>query len=88
MATGHGNTPAAWTGVGVALIGCLVSAIGCVWSSQFWLFWVGLAIVVIGAVLGGVLSAMGLGSARDNRQRHPGASPNPSAPARPIDDQV
>ncbi|MGN6089051.1 MAG: HGxxPAAW family protein [Actinomycetales bacterium] len=88
MATGHGSTPAAWTGVGVALFGCLVASVGCVWSDQFWLFWVGLAIVAIGAILGGVLGAMGFGAARDTRQRHPGAQPKANAPSRPIDDQT
>ncbi len=59
-AVGHGNSPAAWTAVGVIVLGSLISAIA-VPFSLIWLFWVGIVVIVIGAILGKVLSAMGFG---------------------------
>lgn len=61
MADSHGSTPAAWTAVGVMFLGFLVSGIAVPWEKP-WLFFVGLAVVVVGAVLGKVMSMMGLGS--------------------------
>src|SRR5689334_12215249 len=56
----HGQSPAAWTAVGVVMLGALVMAIAVVIDSV-WLFVVGAVIVVLGAVSGKVLSAMGFG---------------------------
>ena len=61
MSASHGNTPAAWTAVGVMFLGFLISGIAVPWEKP-WLFFVGLAVVVVGAVLGKVMSMMGLGS--------------------------
>ena len=60
MSDNHGNTPAAWTTVGLVLLGFLVGSIGLViysWPT----FWVGVVLVPIGAVAGIVLSKMGHG---------------------------
>lgn len=59
-AVGHGNSVAAWTAVGVILLGALISALALPFA-LVWLFWVGLVVIVIGAVLGKVLTAMGFG---------------------------
>jgi hypothetical protein len=57
----HGNTPAAWTAVLVILVGFVVGGIGLVVGS--WLtFWVGVALVPIGAIVGKVMQRMGMGA--------------------------
>ncbi len=56
----HGQSPAAWTAVGIIMVGALVMAIAVVIGSV-WLFVVGAVIAVLGAVSGRVLSAMGFG---------------------------
>lgn len=57
----HGNTPAAWTGVTIILIGFVVGGIGLVVSSML-LFWVGVALLPVGAIAGKVMSMMGMGA--------------------------
>ena len=69
MADSHGSTPAAWTAVGVMFLGFLVSGIAVPWEKP-WLFFVGLAVVVVGAVLGKVMSMMGLGSTVTYKDGH------------------
>lgn len=57
----HGNTPAAWTGVVLILVGFTVGGLGLVVGS--WLmFWIGVAIVPVGLVAGKVMQLMGLGA--------------------------
>ena len=60
MSASHGNTPAAWTAVGLMLVGFLISGIALPLSMP-WLFFVGLAVVALGAVAGKVMSMMGMG---------------------------
>ncbi len=61
MSAHHGNTPAAWTAVFVILVGFLVGGIGLVVGS--WpTFWVGVALVPIGGIVGKVMQKMGLGA--------------------------
>jgi hypothetical protein len=56
----HGNTPAAWTAVCVALVAFLVGAVGLVVGS--WVtFWVGVALLAVAAAVGKVMQAMGMG---------------------------
>ncbi|MCF2527174.1 HGxxPAAW family protein [Yinghuangia soli] len=55
-----GHTPAAWIGVAVILTGCVVAAVALP-MAQAWLFWLGVGIAALGAVLGKILSLMGLG---------------------------
>jgi len=57
----HGNTPAAWTGVTLMLIGFVVGGIGLMVSSML-LFWVGVALQPIGLVAGKVMAMMGMGA--------------------------
>ena len=57
----HGHSTAAWAAVGVILLGSLVMGIAVV-VAFVWLFFVGALVVVVGVVLGKVLSAMGFGA--------------------------
>jgi hypothetical protein len=61
MTAHHGNTPAAWTGVLIILLGFIVGGIGLVvgnWPT----FWVGVALAPIGIVVGKVMQMMGMGA--------------------------
>lgn len=57
----HGNTPAAWTGVTIMLIGFTVGGLGLVIGNMT-LFWVGVALQPIGIVVGKVMAMMGMGA--------------------------
>lgn len=60
MAAGHGNTPAAWTAVGVAMLGFVVGSIALLRvPTQMTLLWVGLVIAAIAFPLFLVLSRLG-----------------------------
>jgi fatty acid desaturase len=61
MSNSHGHTTAAWTAVAIIFIGSLISAVALplAWA---WLFFVGLGVMVLGAVVGKVLQMMGLGN--------------------------
>ena len=57
----HGNTPAAWTGVGIVLVGFVVAGLGLVLTS--WpLFWVGVALGPVGGIVGLMMARMGYGA--------------------------
>lgn len=57
---GHGNTVAAWTAVAIITIAFVVGTLAVILAN--WpMFWVGVALVVVGAVAGKVLSMMGFG---------------------------
>ena len=56
----HGSTPAAWTAVIIITLAFVVGTLAIILGN--WpLFWVGVAMVVIGAVAGKVLAMMGMG---------------------------
>lgn len=57
----HGSTPAAWTGMGVALLAFLVGGIGLLIESMP-VFYVGVALAVIAVIAGGVMSRIGMGA--------------------------
>ena len=57
----HGHSVAAWTGVGIILVGSALASWAVVATSQV-LFWIGIAICLIGAVAGKVLSLAGYGA--------------------------
>ncbi|MFJ5777265.1 HGxxPAAW family protein [Streptomyces sp. NPDC093094] len=57
----HGHTPAAWTGVIIAFIGFTVAGAFMVMDNPL-AFWGGMAIVVLGGVVGVVMRSMGLGA--------------------------
>ncbi|GAA1874552.1 HGxxPAAW family protein [Lapillicoccus jejuensis] len=56
----HGHSTAAWTSVGVILLGGLISSLALIFPSAFF-FWVGVAVMVVGAALGKILSMAGYG---------------------------
>jgi len=57
----HGNTPAAWTGVMIILVGFVVGGLGLVIGSET-LFWVGVALLPAGVIVGKIMQKMGLGA--------------------------
>jgi uncharacterized protein DUF6704 len=61
MTASHGNTPAAWTAVTVMFVGCMISGFALPLDLP-WLFFVGLGVIVLGAVVGKVMSMMGMGN--------------------------
>ena len=63
-ADSHGNTPAAWTGVSVAMIGFLVAGIGLMLRPiDLTVFWIGMAILPISIIVWQVMEKMGMGAA-------------------------
>lgn len=66
MADNHGNTPAAWTAVAVAMVGFVIGSVALMLSPMSMpLFWVGLVIAVLALPLFIVMSKMGF-----NEERH------------------
>lgn len=63
MSDNHGNTPAAWTAVVVALAGFGVGGIGLMVDSMT-MFWVGVALAPVALVVLAVLNKMGYGTSR------------------------
>ncbi|HXH78857.1 HGxxPAAW family protein [Nocardioides sp.] len=60
MADNHGNTPAAWTAVAVALLGFVVGGIALMLSPvNMTLFWVGVALGLVAFPLFLILSKLG-----------------------------
>ena len=58
----HGNTPAAWTAVGVATLGSVVGAVGLLLSPvNMLLFWIGIVLMVLGLPVFFIMTRMGLG---------------------------
>ena len=57
----HGNTPAAWTGVSIVLLGFLVGGLGLILES--WpMFWVGVILWPVAGVAVKVMQFMGMGA--------------------------
>jgi hypothetical protein len=64
----HGNTPAAWTGVFIILIGFVVGGIGMV-IDNWTMFWVGVALVPLGGIVGKIMQKVGLGAEQQPADR-------------------
>ena len=61
MSDNHGNTPAAWTAVVVALVGFVVGGAGLMLDPiSYPIFWVGVGLNVVAGVLFVVMAKMGL----------------------------
>ncbi len=61
MSAHHGNTPAAWTAVVVALVGFVVGGVGLMFSPiNMVLFWIGVAIVIAAGVVFVAMDKAGL----------------------------
>jgi len=60
MADNHGNTTAAWTGVGVAMLGFLVGGIALMLTPvSMPIFWIGVALGVVSFPLFLILAKLG-----------------------------
>ena len=61
MSDNHGNTPAAWAAVAVAMLGFVVGGIGLMFDPvRMAVFWVGVAIGGASLVVFAVMAKMGL----------------------------
>ena len=61
MSDQHGNTPAAWTGVTVGMLGFIVGGIGLMLDPiSMTLFWIGCALGVGALLVFAVMSKLGL----------------------------
>ena len=60
MSTGHGSTPAAWTGVAIVLLGFVVGGLGLVLENMM-IFWTGVVLAPVGGIVGYVMGKMGMG---------------------------
>ncbi len=56
----EGNTPAAWTAVIIMLIAFVVGTLGVV-IAQPWVFWAGVALLIVGGIVGKLMAMAGLG---------------------------
>jgi hypothetical protein len=61
----HGNSPAAWTAVVIVLVAFTIGAIAMVLGPNWVLFWISVAIAVLGALTGKVLQLLGFGVPTD-----------------------
>lgn len=61
MSSHHGSTPAAWTGVSIALLAFVVGGVGLLIESME-MFYVGLALALVSVVVGGVMARIGMGA--------------------------
>lgn len=60
MSNSHGNTPAAWTAVTVAMLGFVVGAVGLLLSPiSMTIFWIGVAIGVASLLVFAVMARLG-----------------------------
>ena len=66
MSDNHGNTPAAWTAVVVALAGFVVGGIGLMIGNMT-VFWVGVVLAPVALVVLGVMNKMGYGNEGETR---------------------
>jgi hypothetical protein len=57
MSETHGSSPAAWTAVSIALIGMAIGALGMILGPNWTLFWIGMALLPVAAIVGKVMSA-------------------------------
>ena len=63
MSDSHGNTPAAWTGVVVGLIGFAIGSVGIMilpGGTAWTLFWIGVVVTFLAIPVMLVMSKMGL----------------------------
>ena len=61
MSDNHGNTPAAWAAVAVAMLGFVVAGIGLMFDPvKMSVFWVGVVIGAVSIVVFAVMARMGL----------------------------
>ena len=59
----HGNTIAAWTAVGIIMLGAFIASLAVVLASTM-MFIIGMVVCVLGVVIGKILSKAGYGATR------------------------
>ncbi|MFC7497508.1 MULTISPECIES: HGxxPAAW family protein [unclassified Nocardioides] len=60
MSANHGNTPAAWTFVAIAMLGFVVGAAGMLFSPINWtIFWIGAALAVASLIVFPIMVRLG-----------------------------
>lgn len=64
----HGHTPAAWTGVIIAFVGFIVASVFTVMAVPAG-FWVGIGLLAVAAIVGGAMSAAGLGAPKGHHHQ-------------------
>jgi hypothetical protein len=57
---GHGHSPAAWTAVTIMLIAFAIGTVA-FWLDMPWLVWASAGLLVVGAIVGWILSRVGYG---------------------------
>jgi len=63
MSDSHGNTPAAWTGVTVAMLGFIIGGIALMLDPvNMPMFWIGCVVGAASLVVFGVMSKLGMNS--------------------------
>ncbi len=63
MSAHHGSTPAAWTGVTLAMVGFVIGGVGLMLSPvNMTLFWVGAVVTVVALPVFAVMAKMGMNS--------------------------
>jgi hypothetical protein len=63
MSAHHGNTPAAWTGVALAMLGFLIGGIGLMLSPvSMALFWVGAVLALAALPVFAIMAKLGMNS--------------------------
>lgn len=72
----HGKTSAAWITVLIIVVGGLIATVGMIFASIPWTI-VGSAVLVLGLVVGRVMSAMGLGQRRNSAPQTPHGTSSP-----------
>lgn len=75
----HGRTTAAWVTVTAVLFGALVSTVGVV-ATAWVLFWIGVALMVTGLVVGLALKGLGLGQPQPSGPRRGGPASDSDLP--------
>lgn len=63
----HGHSRAAWTAVGIILVGCAIASVAVLFPN-IWLGLFGAVVMIAGAVTGKVMSMAGLGSSGHHSQ--------------------
>ncbi|MGI8645304.1 MAG: HGxxPAAW family protein [Nocardioides sp.] len=62
MSQSHGNTPAAWTAVVVAMVGFVVAGIGLMLTPiSMTVFWIGVVVGVVALPVFAAMNKMGMG---------------------------
>ncbi|MFJ9691919.1 HGxxPAAW family protein [Kitasatospora sp. NPDC101183] len=59
-AAAHGHTPAAWTGVVISFVGFGIAGVAMILPSVL-LTWAGIAVILLGGVVGKAMSMAGMG---------------------------